>query len=305
MAALAAWRRSPDARARVAPALALLVSGAVAGLFGALGISGALLVVVGAASLANLAGGRGGEPPTPPAQTRTPRAAVIATLALGSLAAALGIADLRGTRAVRAAQDWLELARTGPGDASGPARTFALGAASRAARSSPWDDVTHRLLAEALLANAARSPEATTVLDDATVAARHAVDLVPARAVNHEQLARVLAARVLAGDTGAVRSADAAIERMAGLAPANALLLLEGARLELLIGRAESARSLAGRVTALYPGDARAEGVLGEAWFARGDTAQAGAALRRALDGNWRGDSAALDAARGLRARLR
>ncbi len=305
MAARTAWRRTPDERSRVAPALALLVAGAVAGLFGALGIAGVLLVSVGAASLANLAGGRGEEPTTPPAQPRTPRAAVIAALVLGSLAAAFGIADLRGTRAVRAAQDWLELARTGPDNASGPARRFALEAASRAARSNPWDDVTHRLRAEALLANAARSPEPVAVLDHATAAARRAVDLVPERAVNHEQLARVLTARVLAGDMAAARSAAAALERMAALAPTNALLLVEGARLELLIGRPEGARTLARRVTALYPDDARADGVIGEASFALGDTAQAEAALRRALAGNWRGDSAAFDAARGLSARLR
>jgi len=301
IAARAAWRRSPAASERVAPPAALLVAGAVAGLFGALGVAGALLVVVGGACLANLAG-EPGEDPAP--RPRRARPAVIAACAVGALTAGFDIANLCGARAFRTAEDWLELARTRARETGGQARTWALESATRAARSSPWDDVTHRLRAEALLGAAALSPELGVVLDDAIVSARRAVSLVPLRAANHEQLARVLAARALGGDTAVAPAAHAAIDDMAALAPANALLLVEGARLELLIGSAADARALARRVTALYPDDARAEGVIAEASFALGDSAEAEAALRRALAGNWRGDSAAFDVARALQARL-
>jgi O-antigen ligase len=306
MAARAAWRRSPAARARVAPALALLLSAAVAGLFGALGVAGALLVVVGAASLANIAGDGGAETGAgSPRAPRLARAAVVAAWAVGALAAGFGIADLNGAAAVREAEDWLQVARTGTREASGQALAPALEAATRGARSSPWDDVTHRVLAEALLGTATLAAEPGPILDRAAAAARRAVDLVPARAINHEQFARVLATRVLTGDVSAAAAVHAAVERMAALAPANALLLVEGARLELLIGHAMDARALAGRVTALYPGDAQADGVIGEASFSLGDTTEARAALRRALAGNWRGDTAAYDAARSLQTRLR
>ena len=305
MAARAAWRRSPGARAGVAPSLAVLVAGAVAGLFGALGVAGALLVVVGASSLANVAGDGGAEAAAGPPGARLSRTAVIAAWAVGALVAGFGIADLRGAAAVRVAEDWLEVARTGVGEASKQARASALEAATRGGRSSPWDDVTHRLLAEALLGTAAFAPDPGAFLDRAAAAARRAVDLVPARAVNHEQLARVLTTQVLGGEAAAAAAAHAAVERMAALAPANALLLVEGARLELLIGHPAHARSMARGVATLYPDDARADGVIAESSLALGDTAEATAALRRALAGNWRGDNAAHDAARGLRARLR
>ena len=94
-----------------------------------------------------------------------------------------------------------------------------------------------------------------------------------------------LAASLIAGRAGQPRRwsmLDRAVERMAALAPVNALLLVEGARLEQAIGHVEDARRLGERVVALYPMDGDAHLVIAEASRALGDTLAAAEALRRA-----------------------
>jgi len=273
--AFRAWRRAPASRHEVAPALAVIATALVAGAVGALGIAGALLVAVAGASLSNLAVD-GAEEASP-----APRRARVAGVVAGLVATAFAVADLTGAAALRSAEDWLALARTGGGE-DPDIRRWALAAADQSARLSPLDDVTFRTQSEALLANAVVSPAPLPALEAAEHAARHALEMVPGRAVNHEQLARVKAAEALAGDPEAAGAAHRAVERMAELAPRNALLLVEGARLEHMIGRPGDARRLAGGVVALYPHDRDAWLVIAEAARAEGDSLAAREAFRQA-----------------------
>ena len=278
VAARGAWR-TPASRSAVACSLAMIAAAAVAGTVGALGIAGALLVTVAGAALANLAAG-----PTEEEEPALPRRVPLAGVAVGIAATAFAISDLYGAAALRSADDWLALARTSGGE-NPDVRQWALAAADRGARFCPWDDVAFRMQSEALLASAALSPAPLDALDAAGEAARHALEMAPPRAVNFEQLARVEASRAIAGDSSAAAAAHRAVERMAALAPVNALLLVEGARLEQAIGHPGHARILAEQVVALYPNDADAYGVIAEASRALGDTVAAAEALRRASAG--------------------
>jgi predicted Zn-dependent protease len=145
-------------------------------------------------------------------------------------------------------------------------------------------------------------PEAA--LSEATRHARRAVELVPARAGNHEELARVLAARAANGDRDSAAAAQRAIDQVVRLAPVNALLQLQVAQLELVLERPERARAIAQRVAALYPDHAPALVTLAEAALALGDSASAEASLRRAFTAQWHGDSVAMRVAERLRPTL-
>ena len=274
--ARSAWHGAPGSRAAVACSLAVIAAAAVAGTVGALGIAGALLVTVAGSGLANLAAA-----PEPEPAPRLPRRARAAGIVVGIAATAFAIADLRGGAALRAADDWLTLARSAGGE-DRDLRHWALAAADRGARLCPWDDVAFRMQSEALLAAAAVADSPAPALDAAEWAAHHALEMVPARAVNFEQLARVEAARAISGDPDAGLATHRAVERMAALAPVNALLLVEGARIEQAIGHPDDARRLGQKVVALYPMDRDAYLVIAEASRALGDTLAAAEALRRA-----------------------
>jgi O-antigen ligase len=271
-----AWHGAPLSRTAVATSLSLIAAAAVAGTVGALGIAGALLVTVAGAGLANLAAAPAPEPARPlRGSART------AGIVIGIAATTFAIADLRGAAALRSAEDWLTLARSAGGE-DRDLRQWALTAADRSARLCPWDDVAFRMQSEALLAGATVAESPAPALAAAEWAAHHALEMVPARAVNFEQLARVAAARAISGDPDAAAAAHRAVERMATLAPVNALLLVEGARLEQAIGHPEDARRLGQKVVALYPTDRVAYLVIAEASRALGDTLAAAEALRRA-----------------------
>jgi hypothetical protein len=278
VAARAAWRGAPAARVAVAGSLALIAAAAVAGSVGALGIAGALLVTVAGAGLANLAAAA---PPEAEPALPLPRRARAAGVVVAIAATAFALADLWGAAALRSAEDWLALARSASAE-DRDLRQWALAAADRGARLCPWDDVAFRMQSEALLADAALSSSPLPALDAAGQAADHALAMVPARAVNFEQLARVEATRAIAGDPDGAAATHRAVERMVALAPVNALLLVEGARLEQAIGHPADARRLALEVVALYPRDIDAYGVIAEASRALGDTLAAAEAVRRA-----------------------
>lgn len=294
-----AWRREPASRPVVAALIALVAAYATAGLFGALGIAGALLVAVASAAIAALASG------SPPREPGPARAQHFAAGLVAALAVAGGLVDLRASAAARSAEDWLEVARSDAGERGAGARVRALEAADVAVRLAPLADAAHRLRAEALLGTAVMSPDAGPGLAEATREARRAVALVPARVTNHEQLARVLTARAVGGDSTAVAGAHQEMDRVAVLAPVNALLLLEGARLELVLGHFGHARARAARVAEVYPDDASAHEALAEAALGLGDREGATEALRRAFAASWRGDSLAMMSAERLRHELR
>lgn len=284
-AAFTAWRRDPLTRPLIAALVGVLVACVAAGLFGALGVAGALLVVVASAAIATL----GAPPPAgataPP--PRTGRAPLVAALSVAVVVAACVVAELRASAAARAAEDWLRIARTTEADASAPARAEALEAAALAARWSPLDDSVHRLRSEALLGMAALALRPEAALADATREAQRAVQLVPSRVGNHEQLARVFTARFANGDRAAAAGAHQAIDRMVHLAPTNAMMLLEGARLELMLDHPEPALAAARRAATLYPEVGDVLAVMARALLATGQRDSARMVFERALRAAW------------------
>jgi hypothetical protein len=227
--------------------------------------------------------------------------ALAAAWVIAVAVAALGAGGLAASGAARAADLALANARAGDPEA----RTVARDAAATAARRSPLDDAFHRLHAEALLGAAGAEPDPGAAIAAGESAARRAIALEPERVENHEQLARLLAARAVDGDRSALAEAEAEIDRVCEHAPANALLLGECARLELLLDRPGRARAIALRITALYPDHGPALLTEASAELALGRRDEAAASLRRALAGVWREDTTAWLEARALAARLR
>ena len=297
VAARRAWRLRPAARPVIAAVIASLIAIVVAGQFGALGMGGALWLVTGAALLAALEG--------PPAASRAPDtvqhpAALGAALLVGLVVAAVGVADLAASRAARSAD--LALARARAGDDG--ARVVARDAAAAAVRLGPLDDALHRLEAEALLGAAGTEPRPDLALAAGEAAARRT--RAPAAADREPRAAgAAAAARAVSGDRAALAEAEAEIDRVRAAAPANALLLGECARLELVLDRPDRALAIARQITSLYPDHGPALLTEASAELALGRRDAAGEALRRALAGVWHEDTTAMLEARALAARLR
>lgn len=323
-AAVTAWRRraAVEPRGVVAAAAGVIVACAVAGAFGALGIAGALLVVVMSAAVATAAeeqapatvgrtaAARGG--PAPRSRTnahakarakahapgRTPAGARRwAAVAVGTMVAAAtmawGVAELGASRAGSAAQAFMT---------RDPAR--AVQASSVAVSLAPYDDRLWRMHAQTQLwlTTLATVPPAgrTAALTGAEVAARRAVQLAPARAEDHIILARVLATREADGDTAARAPAEAAFRRSFALAPMDGLGLIEYADHEAMLGRSAMAVEAARRAVALYPDEGAVGASLARAWLAAGERDSARLALGRALRGAWRNPDARREAERQL-----
>lgn len=298
-----AWRersRSGDAGAAVIPAaVGTTLAIAAAGMFGAIGITGALLIVIASAALAALAepsSARDADLPSPdPARRRgrghPPRkirrrrtAREWLALAAGLIAAALTFQwvgmELRASRAAAAAQEWMT---SRPDDA--------VAAARYAVTLAPHDDRLTRMLAEALLWQSVRGDSALQRVARAEEAARRAVSLAPRRAENHVILARAYGAREGMGDTTARAPRRAALERALALAPHDALLLVEWAEHEVLAGRGHEALAPARRAVSLYPGEGMVRAALARAWIATGEPDSALAELDRALAATWRSEA--------------
>ena len=272
LAAREAWRRGAQDRTIVVSWMAGVAAMAVAGGFGALGISGAAWMAVAAGSLVALGSAEGTTTPARAAassprkrgETRGAAAAGekhaprIASLAARGrapqvaaaipalLVAALSIAQLLASRSAFEALDW---APRGPGDGD-PAR--ARRAADRATRLAPWDDQPQYYRAQALLRVAAAAGS-TEPLDPAETSARRAIALEPRRALDHQCLGTVLLARARAGDPAALAAARAAFDRATALAPYNALLWLQLADAEIALGHPAEALPRIRRALALYP----------------------------------------------------
>ena len=210
---MACWRvraRIPESFSGiVATSLAMLLAVAIAGIFGAIGITGALIVSLGSALIATV--GEAGATPAPiePKPASKPRkrvrpvvrvarspagawqwAARITAFAVAAVAFLWGFAELRASRAASAAQTWMTAA---------PDR--AVPAAEVAVTLGPHEDRMWRMLAECLLWRSTASGSPLGDVSDAAAAARRAVALEPARAENHVILARALGAREGLGDT--------------------------------------------------------------------------------------------------------
>lgn len=302
---LSAWRarsRSGDDRAGiVAAAAGTTLAIAAAGMFGAIGINGALLIVVASAALATLAEGPRPEPNTAPAaesgRRRSPRPAPRRApsrsrrtarqwfaLAAGVVAAAVtfqwDFTEVRASRAAAAAQEWMT---SRPDDAVAAARV--------AVALAPHDDRLWRMLAGTLLWQSVRGDAALERVRSAEESARRAVSLEPLRAENHVILARAYGAREAMGDTTARAPRRAALERALALAPHDALLLVEWADHEVLAGRGHEALVPARRAAALYPAEGMVRATLARAWLATGARDSALAELDRALAATWRSEA--------------
>lgn len=316
-AARSAWgRRAALVPPGVVPAaVGVLVTCAVAGAFGALGITGALLVVVMSAAVATAAEG---EAPTPaavergsggarrdvsrggrgkprgtdrrraPAGARRWAARVVATM-VATITFVWGFAELRASRAGSAAQAFMT---------RDPAR--AVRASSVAVTLAPHDDRLWRMHAQTLLWLTTLDPAPADALTEAEAAARRAVRLAPERAENRIILARALATREAGGDTTARAPAEAEFRRGFALAPMDGLALIEYADHEALLGRPATAIAAARRAAALYPDEGDVGASLARAWLAAGERDSARAALARAVRGAWRDPEARREAERRL-----
>lgn len=298
--AVVAWRRRGEgAPAGLLPAaIGFLASTAVAGAFGALGIMGALLLVLVSAMVATAAEGLIREPApwaaretrrkprvAAAASQRTPKsrptarawAARLAATALSAAAALYGFSELRASRAASAAQAFMTAA---------PQR--AVDASRYAVSIEPFDDRLWRMHAESLLWLTTLPEAPLGTLAEAETAARRAVSLAPARAENHVILARALAAREAGGDSSARASAEEEFHTSLSLAPMDGLTLMELADHESMLGRAAPALAAAGRAARLYPGEGAAHAAMARAWLAAREPDSAQVALERAMSGVWR-----------------
>jgi O-antigen ligase len=305
VAAVRVWRRRAEFPGLVPAAAGLIVTCAVAGAFGALGIAGALLVVVMSAAVASAAEAasapnvahdpvtarregtrrRRGKPAAAASRGTTgrPRAGIrqwAARLAAAVVAVATfvwGFTELRASRAGSAAQAFMTRAPARAAEASGYAVTLA-----------PHDDRLWRMHAQTLLWLTTLSTAPADALAEAEAAARRAVTLAPERAVNRIILARALATREANGDTTAHVPAEAEFRKSLALAPMDGLSLMEYADHEALLGRAAPALEAARRAVALYPDEGQVQAALARAWNAAGAPDSARLALERALSAGWR-----------------
>ncbi|MBI1797272.1 MAG: O-antigen ligase family protein [Candidatus Eisenbacteria bacterium] len=253
-ALVAAWRAGGAARARVPAAAGLLVALIAAGGFGALGIAGAAIAWITTGLIAGTVAG-------PPAPRPEPGAAPARWTALAAVAAALAwaIAEIAGSW-------WAGEAR----ERMRPAPALAAVAAAKAEACAPWEDGYARMRAEALERAAQQAPDRAAALAEAERAARRAIALAPARALDHERLASVLAGSVAPGDSVAGRAALAELARAVTLAPSDGLAWIALARLELYVGRPAAACAAAERAVALYPDRAEPRAILADARRALG-----------------------------------
>ncbi|MBI1797271.1 MAG: O-antigen ligase family protein [Candidatus Eisenbacteria bacterium] len=266
--------RGPDAR--LVPALAgAIVAIGVSGGFGAIGIAGATLLAAACGMLVGLGGAVPAAAGGARVTGRTTAIPARAALAVGALAAIVSAVDIQASRFAHEARTDLA---TAPDLAPAPAR------AALALR--PWDDAMARLVADAAFVAAHGD---ITRLGEAEAAARRAVALSPRSAMNHEQLAGVLAERAQAGDPVARREADAEFSRALDLAPRSAFIMMEAARYASLTGRQRDAIAMAERASALYPAEALPHSIVAAAAIAAGDSVRALAEARAALPLEWRG----------------
>jgi tetratricopeptide (TPR) repeat protein len=279
-------------------------------LFGALGITGALLVVLFSGALVALPDDSA---PAPRAQTAAPatkprqKPARVARRArargAGWLAKPVGIAtsitlavlsatELVASHAGRQARD----AYANAGSQSDPARQnlwlFAAQQAQRAAMWAPFDDGPLRQEADAIVALAPGSMQTRDLLRAAEQNARRAIALQPLRAINYLSLGNALAARAAGGEPALAAAAESAFAQGARLAPVDAVLLMGWARAELQLGRPQRALESLERVTTLYPREAMGHALAAAAYVALDDRPRAKAALERAAAGEWRGNDA-------------
>ena len=288
-------------RLDIAAALAGLV---VAGAVNPVGIAGAALFAVLSGLMACCReDSRGAE--TQPSHARG--WAWSSTLAVGSMLA-IGLGHewnaLLAAGSARSALEWT----VGAGDAARASLLETAGQrATEAASRAPWEDELWRLCSDAHIARArdalAHRDTAACAAATATAeaAARKACDLEPRRAVNVQRLgdAVVMRARMARARQGASaqdhlrEQVDSLFAEARVRAPVDGLILVDQARGQLELHRADRALEAAQSIVALYPTAAVGYALQAAALMALGRSEEATSALHRALAARWEDDAGA------------
>jgi len=319
-AAAQAWRAGGERRALVPPLAGVFTGVGLAGLLNPVGVSAAALLVMASASLVALASparhapAASAGPAAPPARAarrpsgRSPGPSRLAWLAGAALAfgtLAWCATDLRGSWTAKRGRYWSGRAPSLQPAERDRALLQAIAWARLATRVDRWSDHHWQSLAEAALLGALAAPSLDASLREAEAAARRAIALAPLRSEHHQSLGNILLTRAQLRDQQALADGERAFHRALELAPANALMMLDLARDELVLDRPAEAVGPASRAAALYPTHARAHALLGEAYDRLGRPDSARIALARALVADWRGDTSGVAAVRDRQARLR
>jgi hypothetical protein len=302
-AAIPAAVRDRGTRIALAGPIGGLAALAVSGAFNAIGIGGALCVVLIVATIATRSAepaAAAGHPPRPPlrrapvAARRGDRGRAVSAVLTGTAVALVvlggSINEFVMSRDVSQAELWLQQPRT-HWDRDVLLR-YAIEAdrCERAQRRVPYHDRAPHVLGLTLLQWSSGWPERDSLVAGAVSAFREAIRRVPLRALNYRRLGGALAARVALGDTTARGPSEVAFARAAELAPQDAFVLVDWAHARLASGHPHEAIEPARRAASLYPGSALALLTLAQALHGVGDDAGARAALARASDGSWYGD---------------
>lgn len=301
LAALVRALRAEGGRvADAGDAAAVFAALCVAGVFNPVGLAGATWFMVLAAEWAAPAAPGAAEAAAAPA--RDPHAARVANAALvAALAVALGVlagaarAKLAGRAAARARAALEATLTTNDPRAHAALLAVAGDAAERATRHGPGEDGLWRLACDVACARAdaaGGSARAAEFARAAEAAAMRALAIEPLRAVDHQRLAGALARRARAGAADALAASDAEFARARALAPADALVLADEARLELEQRRFTRAAATAARIVALYPRAAAGHALAAGALAALGERAAARREAGLALAGEWEHDAA-------------
>jgi O-antigen ligase len=274
VAARRAWRAG--AAARVTPLAGGIAAITVAGLAGAIGINGALWLLLSAAALD--AAARAGDSDATPRGPRAARRPLVAALAVtATLAAGWG-----GYREIGVSRGLAYASQARVADPRG-----ALAAATHAATLAPGDDRVLGALSEARLTLGAsrRDPSLIAAAEDA---ATRATVIEPLRGMHWQRLGSARATRALLGDSAAPAAMVRAYARATALAPFNVLPALEYARWEIVLGRPALAIAPARAATRLYPEETLPRTTFAAALLAAGERDSARVELEIAMKGRWR-----------------
>ena len=282
---------------RIALGAALLAL-VIAGTVNAIGPAGASCFVVFSA----LAAGRDRVAPPAGHGRVFAGAAALGTILVVAMA---GAREMSALAAAGSSHSALEQSAGADAESRAALADHAARQAQRAVALAPGDDELWRLACDASLAHAEAAMArrdlgaAGSAAANAGAAAAEAVRLVPQRASNQERLANALVARSRiaaalsregaggAGVEALADSAGAAFAEAKRLAPADALILTDEVRGQLLLGRPERALVAARRITALYPGAATGHALEAGTLLSLGRPDAAREALLRARAARW------------------
>jgi O-antigen ligase len=246
----------------------MLVAIAVCGLFGAIGITGALLAVTAAAWLAAALD----------LGPVTRKAGLAAGLVLGVAAAAViavAAVELTASHDIARSRTFIHV---------DPRRAVTY--AEQAARLWPHEDQTWRALSEATLA-IGMAEQSLEYLDRSERTIHQAIQLVP-RPLNYQKLAEVLSVMAVTGDEEAARAMRETYLETFRLMPRDVIVRSQAARAEIGVQAYRRAIGMAAEATRLDPTYAPAWLAIARSLERLGQDDSALVVLDRAMRANWR-----------------